>query len=67
MERIKEVLYGRFWTRFYEMLDAIEVAGYYVDFATEEFIEISNDDDERFLLYIDQTGSTLWISRAKAA
>ena len=61
------MLRGSTWKRYYQMLDGIELAGYYIDFATDEYAEISNDEDEHFKIYIEQTDNTLRISRAEAA
>lgn len=41
MEALK-ALTGKTWTRFDKLLDEIENAGFYVDYATEDYIKISS-------------------------
>ena len=68
MERLNEIC-GNFWTQFHEMLGDIEEAGFPVEYATEEYIEISASEEEdapHFLLYIGQANTTMWIQKIKA-
>lgn len=58
-------LIGRFWTRFHELLMDIESEGFTVEYATEEYIEISVDDDS-YIVHLGGTGNTMWINGIEA-
>ena len=63
-DQIEKAFSNQFWTRFDEMLDDIEEQGYCVEYATEEYIEVSLDDyDQHYLLYLGQAGRTMWITK----
>ena len=66
---IKDELAG-FWTRYDELLDAIEQFGHPVEYATEEYIEISEADDDdapQYILYLGWANGTMWIKDVKEA
>jgi len=66
--QIEKAFCNEFWTRFDELLDDIENEGFFVEFATEEYIEISVDDyDQHFLLYIGQAGRSMYITKVVEA
>lgn len=68
IKAIENDICGDFWTQFHEMLEDIEEAGYTVEYATEEYIEISTgEDEEHYLLYIGQANRTMWISSIREA
>ena len=65
-KELRQVLVGKFWTRFHELLDFIESLGWYVEYATEEYVDITDaTETERYSLIIGSTGTTLWISDIK--
>ena len=58
---------GRFWTRYDELLDAVEDMGYTVEYATDEYIIVTDEDEQEYTLRLGWAGTTMWIEEVKAA
>ena len=61
MEALKALI-GRIWTRFDMLLDDIESTGFYVDYATEDYITVSNSK-HTYTLRLAGYGNTIHIER----
>lgn len=58
---------GLFWTRYDELLDAVEGMGYTVEYATDEYIIVTDEEENEYTLYLGWAGSTMWIKEVRAA
>ena len=57
-------LKNRFWTQYHELLNDIEIAGYYIEYATDEYIIIqSKQNNKLHRLYLGGAGNTMYIDR----
>lgn len=64
IENIESELCHQFWTRLDEMIEEIEELGYEVTYSNNEYISIVDpnvDKDQEYILYLGNTGSTIWV------
>ena len=64
-ETILEAVSGKFWGSSDELIEELEESGFEVAGYFGEYIAITDEDDSEWLLYISQTGRTVWVSSIK--
>ena len=60
-----ENIIKKFWTNLNEMVEDIEEIGLTVEDANDEYIEVTDEEDESYTLYLGHANSTIWIEKVK--
>jgi hypothetical protein len=68
LERVEMDMSGKFWTRQNEMVEELEELDYEVTEINGEYvavIDLHDDDEAEYILYLGHANSTMWVERAR--
>lgn len=68
LERVEMDMSGKFWTRQNEMVEELEELDYEVTENNGEYvavIDLHDDDEAEYILYLGHANSTMWVERVR--
>lgn len=68
LERVEMDMSGKFWTRQNEMVEEIEELDYEVTEVSYEYvavIDLHDEDEAEYILYLGHANSTMWVERVR--
>lgn len=68
LERVEMDMSGKFWTRQNEMVEELEELDYEVTEVSYEYvavIDLHDEDEAEYILYLGHANSTMWVERVR--
>lgn len=65
-EMIAQEIGSRFWTFECELIEDLEELGYEVEEICGEYVAISDNDENEYILYLGHANRTMWVERVRA-